>query len=396
MTVTTGGRATRSSSSPSSEPKVEVEGLEQLAVLVLGADHLDGVVQLRAEQLQRVLVDRLGRGDHLAEVEQHGDQRGRVGVDLLGEVGQRRAARQAKNLAVAAGNLHATDRRRLHVVELLTALLLALAPAGRAAAWPAERTSRAGAATAAAGTGTATTGTAAEAAAARAAATGPPPPPGRRRTAAVTAAAATGTPARRARATRAARAAARTAGKPPPGHRDAHRRDGRTRRRWAGPRRHHARVGARSAGPRRHAAGCRPGRTRRRTDAARVLPRRRRTGCWPHAGPDAARDRGPWRGRTRCGRTRGRRSDAAGPGSRQREAASAARPAPDGRRSRRRRRRLWGARAPPRRARQVPPRAPGPPSSPAPSWRAPSSARRPGTIRAAGARPVPRPSTTRS
>jgi hypothetical protein len=44
----------------------QIEGLEQLAVLVLRTDHLDGVIQLCAEQLQRVLVDRLGGGHHLA------------------------------------------------------------------------------------------------------------------------------------------------------------------------------------------------------------------------------------------------------------------------------------------------------------------------------------------
>ena len=49
----------------------QVEGLQQLAVLVLGADDLHLVVQLGTEQLQGVLVDRLGRGDHLAEVEEH-------------------------------------------------------------------------------------------------------------------------------------------------------------------------------------------------------------------------------------------------------------------------------------------------------------------------------------
>ena len=77
MTVTTGGRATRSSSSPSSDAELQVEGLEQLAVLVLGRDDLDDVVELLTEQLERRVVDRLGRGDHLAEVEQHLHQRGR-------------------------------------------------------------------------------------------------------------------------------------------------------------------------------------------------------------------------------------------------------------------------------------------------------------------------------
>ena len=55
--------------------ELEVEGLEQLAVLVLGRDDLDDVVELLAEQLERLVVDRLGRGHHLAEREQHLHQR---------------------------------------------------------------------------------------------------------------------------------------------------------------------------------------------------------------------------------------------------------------------------------------------------------------------------------
>ena len=49
--------------------ELQVEGLQQLTVLVLGADHLDLVVQLRAEHLQRVVGHRLGGVDHLTEVE---------------------------------------------------------------------------------------------------------------------------------------------------------------------------------------------------------------------------------------------------------------------------------------------------------------------------------------
>jgi hypothetical protein len=46
----------------------------------------------------------LRRRRHLAEVEQHGDEAGGVGVDLLREVGQRRAAAQPDDRrAVAAG-----------------------------------------------------------------------------------------------------------------------------------------------------------------------------------------------------------------------------------------------------------------------------------------------------
>ena len=75
--------------------EVDVERLEQLAVLLLGGDDLDVVVQLGAEQLQRLVVHRLGRGDHLAEVEQHLHQARRVRADLVREVGQGRAPGQA-------------------------------------------------------------------------------------------------------------------------------------------------------------------------------------------------------------------------------------------------------------------------------------------------------------
>ena len=82
--------------------ELDVERLEQLPVLFLRGDHLDGVVQLGAEQLERLVVHRLGRGHHLAQVEQHLDQRGRVHADLVGEVAQRRTARQPDDLAVPA------------------------------------------------------------------------------------------------------------------------------------------------------------------------------------------------------------------------------------------------------------------------------------------------------
>ena len=148
----------------------EVEGLEQLAVLVLGGHDLNDVVHLAAEQLEGLVADGLRRGHHLAEVEQRLHQRGRVGVDLLGEVGQRRAAGQPDGLAVAVRQPHAADDRRLHRVVFLALLPLRLAATLRRAAgtteracgsaaltWPSAATAAAGA-TAIAGTrrGTAT------------------------------------------------------------------------------------------------------------------------------------------------------------------------------------------------------------------------------------------------
>ena len=112
--------------------ELDVEALQQLAVLVLRRDDLDVVVQLGSEHLQGVVGDRLGGGDHLAQVEQHLDQRGRVGTDLVGQVGQRGAPGQPDLLSVTGLDPDTTDRRCLHLVELLTPLLLGLAtPPGR-------------------------------------------------------------------------------------------------------------------------------------------------------------------------------------------------------------------------------------------------------------------------
>ena len=95
MTVTTGGRGSRILVVLGlARLEVDVEGAEQLALLVLGGHDLDVVAELGAEQAEGVLVERLRRRGHLTEVEQHGDQARRVGVDLVGEVGQRGAAAQ--------------------------------------------------------------------------------------------------------------------------------------------------------------------------------------------------------------------------------------------------------------------------------------------------------------
>ncbi len=267
----------------------EIEGLEQLAVLVLGADDLHLVVQLGTEQLQGLLVDRLRRGDHLAEVEHHLDERGRVGVDLVGEVGQRRAAGQAQDVAVAARNLHAADRRRGHVVELGPALLLALATARGRTATAAERAGRAGAASTAAAAARTATGAAAVRTAAAGTTRTAAGPPGRHRRAAAVATAATaagtaapGPPGRPPRARRdAAGAAGRAPGPPgPPGRRDRPAAAGHHAR--VRPRRHHAGVRARAAG-----AGAAAG-----TPAGRggICARARRCGPGPCVRAGAAAD----------------------------------------------------------------------------------------------------------
>ena len=125
----------------------QIEGLQQLAVLVLGGHDLDLVVHLAAEQLQCVVADRLGGRDHFAQVEQRLHQSGRVGVDLLGEVGQRRASRQPDGLAVAVRQPHAADDRRLHVLVFGAFRPLRLTAALGCAAGTTERPCRAAALT---------------------------------------------------------------------------------------------------------------------------------------------------------------------------------------------------------------------------------------------------------
>src|SRR5690606_18507693 len=233
---------------------LDVERLEELAVLVLGADDLDVEVQLEPEGLQVLGVDRLRRGDHLAEVHHDRDERRRVGADLLGEVGQGRALRQPDRLAVAARGRDAADGGRLHVLELLTTRPLRLAPACGTPAGTAERALRSAAA-ASAGTGTEAARTAAGTRAATAAGT------------------TAGT-----RATAAARTAAPGRGRPRGRH--VHR----ARTRAAGTGRHVARARARTA----------------RTRGAGTRARTRAAGTVAAAGTLGARTRA--RTRTRLGR----------------------------------------------------------------------------------------------
>ena len=139
--------------------ELEAERLQQLAVLFLRRDDLDVVVQLLAEDLQDVVVDRLRGGDHLTEVEQHLHQRCGVGADLVGEVAQRGATGQPDRLALALADADAADGGRLHLVEFLALGALALATTSGRAAGATEGALRA-AATAAAGTAGTTAGAA--------------------------------------------------------------------------------------------------------------------------------------------------------------------------------------------------------------------------------------------
>ena len=140
--------------------QVDVELLQQLLVLLLGGHDLDVPADLLAEDLERRLVQGLrGRG-HLAEMEQHGDQRGRVDVDLLGQVGQRGALTQTDGLAVAGGDAHAADGRGLQLLELLAFREPVLTRLRGLAALTAECAGRATATAAAAACGTVVRGTA--------------------------------------------------------------------------------------------------------------------------------------------------------------------------------------------------------------------------------------------
>ncbi len=110
----------------------------------------------------------------------------RVGVDLVGEVGQatRRWRIRTTVLPSPRGTLHATDRRRLHLLELLRFARLDLRPRTGTTATATEGTLGAATTTGATAETAAATGTTAEAAAATGAATGTAAPaaPGRRAT----------------------------------------------------------------------------------------------------------------------------------------------------------------------------------------------------------------------
>ena len=109
--------------------ELEVEGLEQLTILVLRGDDDDVVVELGAQDLKGLIGHRLSGRHHLAEVEQHLHQLCGIGVDLLGKVGQRGTTTQAHRLAITLADTHTANQRCLDLVELLPALLARLATA---------------------------------------------------------------------------------------------------------------------------------------------------------------------------------------------------------------------------------------------------------------------------
>ena len=100
--------------------QVDVELLQQLLVFLFGGHDLDVPADFLAEDLERGLIQGLGGRGHFTKVEQHGDQRRRIDVDLLGQIGEGRALTQTDFLSVAGRNAHAADDRSLHLLEFLT------------------------------------------------------------------------------------------------------------------------------------------------------------------------------------------------------------------------------------------------------------------------------------
>ncbi len=100
--------------------QVDVELLQQLLVFLFGGHDLDVPADFLAEDLERGLIQGLGGRGHFTKVEQHGDQRRRIDVDLLGQIGEGRALTQTDFLPVAGRNAHAADDRSLHLLEFLT------------------------------------------------------------------------------------------------------------------------------------------------------------------------------------------------------------------------------------------------------------------------------------
>src|SRR3954453_5059398 len=191
MTVTTGGRKSQSSASPSS-PKVRskvsrssrssssglttwmsqpssapsscsVSSFTDCVAVTISPRWNRAVTSAAGWAL--ILSPGSGRGAARGSRTVWALTRGRGGRDPLGQGGQRRATGQPYRLAVAAGQGDAAHAGRRHLVELLTALLLALAPTDRSAATRAPEGTRGARTRTATTTAAATAATAAETAA---------------------------------------------------------------------------------------------------------------------------------------------------------------------------------------------------------------------------------------
>ena len=121
--------------------ELQVEGLEQLAVLVFWGDDLYLVVDLVTEQLQRIFRYGCGCGDHFTKVEQCLHQCCWIGTDLLREVRQRSAAAQADGLPLAIWQADAAYDVLLLLFKLMALLPLRLLTLAWRTTWTAECTS---------------------------------------------------------------------------------------------------------------------------------------------------------------------------------------------------------------------------------------------------------------
>ena len=120
--------------------ELEVEGLEQLAVLVFWGDDLYLVVDLVTEQLQRIFRYGCGCGDHFTKVEQCLYQCCWIRTDLLSEVRKGSATTQADGLALAIWQAHAAYDVLLLLFKLMALLPLRLLALAWCATWTAECT----------------------------------------------------------------------------------------------------------------------------------------------------------------------------------------------------------------------------------------------------------------
>ncbi len=118
--------------------QIDIELLQQLLVFLLGGHQLDVPADFLAKNLEGGLVKGLrGRG-HLAEMEHHSHQGGRIHIDLLGQIGKGRTLTQTDGLAIAVGDAHAADGRSFDLLKLATLRQPVLAGLRRLAALTTE------------------------------------------------------------------------------------------------------------------------------------------------------------------------------------------------------------------------------------------------------------------
>ena len=136
---------------------VAEEGLELELLLLPGLDEEHLGAERLADQLDHLVGEGLGAGDHLAGVEEDADQVGRVAVELRGELLDGDAPRH-EDLAFGDGRVEGGQRGGrggTEVLEVATTPLLASRPLALGAGAPAGRAAATAAGTARAAAGTA-------------------------------------------------------------------------------------------------------------------------------------------------------------------------------------------------------------------------------------------------